>query len=564
MSDNPNMGLRVEQYLSQRGFRIIFEILIILIFVSFVLLPPINLFITVIRDWGEVYTLIFNDAILKDTVWQGMLRSISLSFQVAFVVTLIDLIIGIPIAHILARYDFRGKYILDTIIDLPLAVPTSALGFSIWLFWSSNDGLSFLWSGEAGLFDKGPMLLILGHVAFSFSYIVRNLKGVIEEVDIGVEIAGRTLGGSPFSIFRTVTAPMAKEGLIAGGVLAFTRSLGETGASIVLSGVFQTAPVQIVSFMDTFRIPQTAFLSLILIIVSITLLVGIRQYARRVGLPQPIIYPTFERKLSSKPVVRTRNGIVWFFFVFIVLIPALYVVIFLIFNFNGNSVTGDHTGGAIYQVFEAPDRKWRQLGLSLIVSLEVALLVTVINLVIGPPMAYLLVKRKYWGRWRVLLDALVDIPLVIPSSALGFSVFLLWGGLGLNLTSPGLAMIVLAHLTFTYPFSVRPMISYIENLDESYYEAGRTLGGSDITTVRKVILPLLRNGLFASAILTFTRSMSETGATIIVMGSSRSVPVYIIDLVEQESLAAAAFAASMLILISFILLLLARYVSKGD
>lgn len=564
MSDNPNMGLRVEQYLSQRGFRIIFEILIILIFVSFVLLPPINLFITVIRDWGEVYTLIFNDAILKDTVWQGMLRSISLSFQVAFVVTLIDLIIGIPIAHILARYDFRGKYILDTIIDLPLAVPTSALGFSIWLFWSSNDGLSFLWSGEAGLFDKGPMLLILGHVAFSFSYIVRNLKGVIEEVDIGVEIAGRTLGGSPFSIFRTVTAPMAKEGLIAGGVLAFTRSLGETGASIVLSGVFQTAPVQIVSFMDTFRIPQTAFLSLILIIVSITLLVGIRQYARRVGLPQPIIYPTFERKLSSKPVVRTRNGIVWFFFVFIVLIPALYVVIFLIFNFNGNSVTGDHTGGAIYQVFEAPDRKWRQLGLSLIVSLEVALLVTVINLVIGPPMAYLLVKRKYWGRWRVLLDALVDIPLVIPSSALGFSVFLLWGGLGLNLASPGLAMIVLAHLTFTYPFSVRPMISYIENLDESYYEAGRTLGGSDITTVRKVILPLLRNGLFASAILTFTRSMSETGATIIVMGSSRSVPVYIIDLVEQESLAAAAFAASMLILISFILLLLARYVSKGD
>lgn len=564
MSDNPNMGLRVEQYLSQRGFRIIFEILIILIFVSFVLLPPINLFITVIRDWGEVYTLIFNDAILKDSVWQGMLRSISLSFQVAFVVTLIDLIIGIPIAHILARYDFRGKYILDTIIDLPLAVPTSALGFSIWLFWSSNDGLSFLWSGEAGLFDKGPMLLILGHVAFSFSYIVRNLKGVIEEVDIGVEIAGRTLGGSPFSIFRTVTAPMAKEGLIAGGVLAFTRSLGETGASIVLSGVFQTAPVQIVSFMDTFRIPQTAFLSLILIIVSITLLVGIRQYARRVGLPQPIIYPTFERKLSSKPVVRTRNGIVWFFFVFIVLIPALYVVIFLIFNFNGNSVTGDHTGGAIYQVFEAPDRKWRQLGLSLIVSLEVALLVTVINLVIGPPMAYLLVKRKYWGRWRVLLDALVDIPLVIPSSALGFSVFLLWGGLGLNLASPGLAMIVLAHLTFTYPFSVRPMISYIENLDESYYEAGRTLGGSDITTVRKVILPLLRNGLFASAILTFTRSMSETGATIIVMGSSRSVPVYIIDLVEQESLAAAAFAASMLILISFILLLLARYVSKGD
>ncbi len=556
--------LRVERFLSQRPFKIAFEVLVIMVFVAFVLLPPLNLFITVVRDWDSVTGLIFTDPILKDTVWISMLRSISLSFQIALVVTLIDVIIGIPIAHVLARYDFRGKSIVDTIVDLPLAVPTSALGFSIWLFWSSNEGLSFLWNGDTGLFEKGTMLLILGHVAFSFSYIVRNLKGVIEGVDQNIENAGRTLGAPPVTVFRTITAPMAKEGLIAGAILAFTRSLGETGASIVLSGVFQTAPVQIVSFMDTFRIPQTAFLSLILIAVSISLLVGVRQYARRVGLPQPVVYPLFERKVSSGKVVKSRNIFAWSFFVFIVLIPSLYVIVFLILNLNGNAVTGDVTGGAIYQIFIAPDRKWDQLLVAFIVSLEVGLLVTLINLIIGPPMAFLLVKRKYWGKWRVLLDALVDVPLVIPSSALGFSVFLLWGGLGLRVLTPGLWMIVLAHLTFTYPFSVRPMIGYIENMDEAYYEAGRTLGGSDITTVRKVIIPLLKNGLFSSAILTFTRSISETGATIIVMGSSRSIPVYIIDLVEQESLPAAAFAAAMLIVISFLLLLLARYINRED
>lgn len=527
-------------------------------------MPPINLLFTVLSDWSGVYSLIFADSILKSSVWQGILRSISLSFQIAFVVTVIDVIIGIPIAHILARYDFKGKFIVDTIIDLPLAVPTSALGFSIWLFWATNEGLSFLWGGDTGLLEKGPLLLILGHVAFSFSYIVRNLKGVIEEVDEGVEEAANTLGAAPISVFRTITAPLAKEGLIAGAVLAFTRSLGETGASIVLSGVFQTAPVQIVSFMDTFRIPQTAFLSLILIIVSITLLVGVRQYARRVGLPQPQIYPTFERKVSNKGVVQIRNTFSWAFFFTIVLVPSLFVVLFLLANYSRNPITGDLHGGALYQVFQAPDRKWNQMSLSLIVSLEVALLVTIINVVIGPPMAFLLVKRKYWGKWRVVLDAAVDIPLVIPSSALGFSVFLLWGGLGLGIASPGVAMIVLAHLTFTYPFSVRPMISYFENLDESYYEAGRTLGGSDITTVRKIILPLIKKGIFSSAILTFTRSMSETGATLIVMGSSRSIPVYIIDLVEQEALPAAAFAATTLILISFLLLLIARLVNRGE
>ncbi len=556
------MLLEIEEFLSRKIFRVIFEAIVILVFFSFVLLPPINLFINVLSDWNGVISLIFKDSILKDSVWRSMLKSISRSFQIAFIVTFFDVLIGIPIAHMLARYEFKGKSIIDTIVDLPLAVPTSALGFSIWLFWGSREGISLLIGNDVGLFEKGNMLLILGHIAFSFSYVVRNLKGVIEDVDIGIETAGRTLGAPPISVFRTLTAPLAKEGLIAGAVLAFTRSLGETGASIVLSGIYQTAPVQIVSFMDTYRISQTAFLSLILIFISITLLVGVRQYARRVGIPQPQIYPLFERKISGKNVVKTRNTIAWGFFAIIVFIPSLFVVVFLIMNLNSGFITGEHTAGAIYQVFQAPDRKMHQLTLSLIVSLEVGFLVTIINIIIGPPMAYLLVKRKSWGKWHVFLDALIDIPLVIPSSALGFSVFLLWGGLGLKLTNPGIVMIILAHLTFTYPFSVRPMISYIENLDDAYYEAGRTLGGSDVTTMRKIIIPLLKKGLFSSAILTFTRSMSETGATIIVMGASRSIPVLVIDLVEQESLPAAAFAASMLILISFILLLFARYINR--
>jgi thiamine transport system permease protein len=556
--------LQIERFLSKKSFRKIFEILVIFVFVAFVILPPLNLLFSVVTGWDTVYSTVFQDPILKDSVWTSILLSISLSFQIAFIVTIIDLIIGIPMAHVLARYDFRGKSVIDTIIDLPLAVPTSALGFSIWLFWGTRDGLAFLYSGEAGLFDKGPMLLILGHVAFSFSYVVRNLKGVLEEVDEGIEFAGRTLGAPPVSVFRTITAPMSKEGIIAGAVLAFTRSLGETGATIVLSGVFQTAPVQIVSFMETFRIPETAFLSIVLIIISISLLVGVRQYARSVGLPELKVYPDFERKLSGKPVVASRNFIIFAFFIFVVLIPSIFVMIYLASNFIRSPITGEFTDGAYYRVFLAPDRKFNQLVLAMLVSLQVALVVTLFNLIIGIPMAYLLVKRAYWGRWRIVLDAMVDIPLVIPSSALGFSVYLLWGGLGLGIASPGLFMIILAHLTFTYPFSVRPMINYIENLDESYFEAGRTLGGSEMTTMRKVILPQLKGGMFASAILTFTRSISETGATLIVMGNARTIPVLIIDLVEQEALPAAAFAASMLIIVSFILLLIARLISRGE
>ncbi|MHA2030513.1 MAG: molybdate ABC transporter permease subunit, partial [Candidatus Kariarchaeaceae archaeon] len=260
---------------------------------------------------------------------------------------------------------------------------------------------------------------------------------------------------------------------------------------------------------------------------------------------------------SDKKVARTRNGFVWALFSILVLIPSLFVISYLASVWN-QGPTGDRKGGALYQVFEAPDNKWEALQLSLITSVEVAFIVTILNLILGIPMAYLLVKRQYWGRWRTVLDALVDIPLVIPSSALGFSVFLLWGNLGLNMVDPGIWMIVLAHLTFTYPFAVRPMISYFESYDYTYYEAARTLGASDLTSFRRIILPMLKRGIFASAILTFTRSLSETGATIIVMGNSRTVPVLIVDLVESEALPAAAFAATVLIGISFIMMLTAR------
>ncbi|MHA2029379.1 MAG: ABC transporter permease subunit, partial [Candidatus Kariarchaeaceae archaeon] len=214
----------MERILSKSHFRFLFEALVIVAFFSFVLLPPLNLLRNVVVDWDDIDQLIFKDPILKDTVWIAIFRSIALSFRIAFIVTIIDVIIGIPIAHVLANYEFKGKTALDTIVDIPLAVPTSALGFSVLLFWASGDGISQLFFEDRSLVQQGPMLLILGHVAFSFSYVVRNLKGVLEEVDQNVVNAGRTLGASPVSVFRTVTAPMAKEGIIAGAILAFTRS----------------------------------------------------------------------------------------------------------------------------------------------------------------------------------------------------------------------------------------------------------------------------------------------------------------------------------------------------
>ena len=490
-----------------------------------------------------------------------MMRSIGVSLQVAAVVTVFDIIVGVPIAWILARYEFRGKNILDTMVDMPMAVPTSALGFSIYLFWGTNNGLSRLFNSQVGFVSQGTLLIILAHVAFTFPYVTRSIKGIITDLDLNLEKAGKTLGASPFTIARMISLPMVKEGLLAGTVLAFTRSLGETGATLIVSGVYQTAPVVIVSWMKGLKIPTTAFLALILILISLTLLMLVRLFARKVGLPWSKVFPKFERKLSSKKVTRTRNGMALFLFFIFVFIPALFVIIYLFQWWGKSPFSGDPTAGMIYQVFQAPDQKISEIMRALGTSLEIALIVTLINLVIATPMALMVSKMKK-KKMKGFLDLLIDIPLVIPSSALGFSIFFLWGSNGMHLLSPGFLMVIIAHVSFSYSYCVRPLIGSFDAIPTMYDEAATAFGASKFTAFRKVTLPFLKSGLIAAAIMTFTRSMSETGATIITMGTERTIPVLLVDFFEASTFPAAAFAATILIIISFAMLLLLRRITR--
>ncbi|MHA1910792.1 MAG: ABC transporter permease [Candidatus Kariarchaeaceae archaeon] len=548
----------LEEFFSQPSVLKFAEISVILVFFLIVIFPPLYLVFIVIRDWSQIYAVIFNDPIIGDAAWKQMLSAMKLSFQIAFIVMIIDLIIGLPMAYILARYNFPGKKIVDTLVDIPLAVPTSALGFSIYLFWGTSYGLNRLMGIEGGIFTSGPMLIIMAHVAFSYPYIVRNLKGIIEAADIGVEDAGRTLGAPSFTVFRTLTMPLVKEGIVAGSILAFTRSLGETGATLIVAGIYETAPITVVSWTKSLRFEATAFLSVILIVVSIILLIFMRFYTRRVGFPVQTVFPTFERKLSSKSVRVGRDFTTYLFFFFVVFLPTTFIVVYLFQWWDGNPYTGVYTEGAFYSVFKAPDNKWSTLWLSLLTSIEIAGITTLFNLLLGVPMAFILARRTD-GKLRTILDALVDIPLVIPSSALGFAVFYLWGPRGLGVTTPGFFMIILVHISFTYPYMVRPMLANVLSINPMYEEASTTLGSNDFHRFRTVTMPLIKTGLFASAIMTFTRSMSETGATIVVMGIERTIPVMIIDFVESEALPAGAFAATILIVVSFLMLLLSRY-----
>jgi len=556
------MDLRqLEKLLSKPVCRKLGDLAALLFFLVVVLIPTIYVLSYVFVDWEDVFHRVFADPITGNIRWKIMQDSMFYSFQIAALVTAIDVVIGLPMALILARYDFRGKELVDTLIDLPIAVPSSALGFSVFLFWATGSGISSVFGGESGVLSRGFLLILLAHIAFTYPYIVRSLTGVIESVNRTYEYAGRTLGAPTFTVFRTITSPLMKSGLIAGIILAFTRSLGETGATLIVAGLRKTAPLVVVSLHDMLFVSSAAFLSMLLVGIACFLLFTIRFVSKRFGIPIKKVWPGPERFLSGFKLRKTRDLLTFFIFSVIVLIPSCFTFSYVITWWNGSPYTGQFESGVVYQVFVAPDYKWKTLWSSLLTSIEVAFIATAVNLLLGFPMAVIIVRRP-WGKVKGLLNAMVDVPLAIPTSALGFSAYLFWGPAGVGLFHPGFWLVTLVHIAFTYPYVVRTLIAMLEEMSPSLEEAARTLGAPSFTASRTILLPLMMPAILAAAILAFTRSLGETGATLMVMGTTRTVPILIVDWVEEMRLPAAAFACVVLILISYLLLLVLRYITR--
>ena len=532
------ISLKIDKFFSKPVYRKSLDAITLIFFILVIIGPIINIFSTIFLNIPAIKNDVFNDDLIGNLQWKNILRSLGYSFSIAGIAVGIDIVIALPISIILARYNFRGKNILDALVDLPMAVPTSALGFSVLLFW-----------GIFGI-EPGFSLIIFGHVVFTFPYIVRNMKIVLEKVDTLYEDAARTLGAPGLTVFRTITLPMMKEGIIAGGILAFTRSLGETGATIILSGLVETAPIMIVGFRRQLELPSASLLAGILISISLILLFSIKILTRKTGFPIKSVWPRIERFFSHKYFPFFRDVMALSILFVIILVPAFYIT---------TQIIGEDF---VEELFLGQDYKWAYLYVSFINSIQIGALAVVINLIFGIPFAFIITKRK-WGKVITFLDTILDIPIAIPSAALGFATFMFWGPIGLGVFQSGFYMILFVHIAFTFPYMVRPIIGVLESSNKGVEEAARTLGASNLTVFRRITLPNIKQGIIAGCIMVFTRSLGETGATIVVMGNIRTVPVLIVDWVESNAFPSAVFASVIVIVFSAILIFALRTVTKN-
>ncbi|MDA0148361.1 molybdate ABC transporter permease subunit [Vibrio sp. LaRot3] len=216
------------------------------------------------------------------------IQALLLSLKVSFYAIVWLLPIGVALAWLLARKNFPGKSLLDSVIHLPLVLPPVVIGYLL-LIMMGRQGLLGAWLydyfGIVFAFNwKGA---VLACIVVALPLMVRAIRLSLESVDQKLEQAAATLGASPLRIFITITLPLTIPGIISGIMLAFARSLGEFGATISfvsnIPGETQTIPLAMYSFIETPGSElEAARLCIISIVIALSSLLASEWMARRV------------------------------------------------------------------------------------------------------------------------------------------------------------------------------------------------------------------------------------------------------------------------------------------
>ena len=514
-----------------------------LIFILLIIIPSIFVIFKMFTEWGLV-TDVFNDpgkmSVIKGALWN--------SFSIAGIVTIIDIVVGIPMAWILVRKPFKGKKYLDTLMDMPLAFPTAVLGISVVMFWGAPDGIDI---PGLGLNLSPYVMLILLHIIFTYPYMVRSLSAILEQIEPNYETAAMTLSASRFTAVRTITLPLFRAGLVTGMILCFARSLSETGGTFIaldmmnVESTFFTGPT-FIAFEKMGGGDATGamiLISVLMIILALVLLVIVNVMMKRLKIPIRRVWPKFGRILSRGAIPKLKDVFSIAFLILTVLLPSFYI-----FMYMTQPIASIDYGMLLY---------------SSGISFLVAGVAVAFDIIFGIPIA-LYIARKGNTVVGKILDNLVNVPLIIPTTALGFSLALFWGSIYAG-DALGLLMVIMGHIAFTFPLVVRNITGAVEEVDASYEEVSMTLGAKPFQAFSKVLMPIIKSSIIAGAILAFTRSLGETGATLAISDSVKTVPIYIMDLINKGLYSEAALCSIILIVICFVLMFAVRMVlNRGE
>jgi molybdate transport system permease protein len=249
-----------------------------LVAVAFLVLPLLGLIVR--APWGSMWSILRGS---------DASQALQLSLWTSTVATAVSLLVGVPLAWVLARTVFPGQRLLRALVTLPLVLPPVVGGVALLLAFGRSGFVGRYLDQWFGLtIPFSPIAVVMAETFVAMPFLIVTVEGALRSADRGFEEAAATLGATRMTVFRRVTVPLIAPSLAAGAVLCWARALGEFGATITFAGSFpgrtETMPIAVYYALE--NDPDAAIvLSLVLLLVSVLVLVTLRDRWLRGGSP---------------------------------------------------------------------------------------------------------------------------------------------------------------------------------------------------------------------------------------------------------------------------------------
>ena len=523
--------------------------------VTFILYPVLRvLWISLSDDQGDFTLLhflnffrrpLFREA-LWNTLWSGAL------------VVFFSALMALPLAYVLARYEFRGKLLLQTAATLPLVIPpfVGAVAMQLILGRSGMVNLILMqWLDAPIPFMEGLAGVVLVQTLHFFPFIVLNTMVSLSNVDGSLEEAAQNLGCHGFRLFRRVTLPLMMPGFIAGALLTFIRAIDDLGTPLMLNYKNLLAPQAYLRITTIGMDDVDGYVvCVVLVILSLASLYAARKYLSLAEYATLQSVAPVRRRLQGKalPFVWLLIGLI----LFISLLPHFGILLLSFakiwsFTILPTTYTMGHYSEILFRV-----------PYFVLNTLRYMVLAAAFDVVLGAAIAFLLLRSRVPG--RNLLDVIATMPLAIPGVVLAVGylrVFHGWDfpGAGGPLTSSWF-ILVIAYTMRRLPYTVRACYAAFQQVHISLEEAAQNLGANRWRTFVKITLPMIAGGLVAGGLIAFITSCVELSSTIMLVPRIELGPIsYGIYLYMQSPLGRGAGAA--LGVVAILLVSLATYLT---
>jgi thiamine transport system permease protein len=494
--------------------------------------------------FGDPYYL----RIIGFTVWQALLS------------TLLSVIVGLPGAYLLARYDFRGKGLVQALTTVPFVLPSIIVVLGFVRFFGNNGILNRALMTLFHL-EEPPLrilyslqAILLAHAFYNFPIVVRIVSSLWKRIHPATEEAARSLGAHGLRLFWRVTLPQILPAILSAAALVFIFCLLSFAIVLVLGGGprYTTLEVEVYRLAKVSLDLKTASaLALSGALISLVFLYAYIKAQQRSSFAEQLSEDYDRPRLAS--LFGTVQGIFYLFYlllmVLVILAPMITVVAY---SFQVRSGWGQ----------KAISVEWYRRILfgsspylrAVLNSLFIALMTIILSLPIGTLLAYVGSRSRFTG--SRLLETLMMLPIGISSIILGLGYLKAFQQLPWRIVGSWYA-IVLAHTVIAYPFVLRVASATFRKMKSSLSEAARSLGAGPWRLFWHLELPLARSALITGAAFAFGISVGEINASLMLYNERLiTIPVMIYRLIGSYNFIGACAMGTVLMLFCFLAFLI--------